>query len=119
MQSEGHGSGEEPERAAVKNPAAPLGSRLRSLIMRWKWGNIPIPESYVLALVAGAVLQFLKPYAITTAQWLVRVLGVPLLLAGLVLAGWSVVAAGEVSLEKPTVLLTSGLRYKRRVCRYL
>ena len=76
--------------------------------MRWKWVNIPIPESYVLALVAGVLLQFLKPYAITTVQWLVRVIGAPLLLAGLVLVGWSVAAAGEVSLEKPTVLLTSG-----------
>jgi protein-S-isoprenylcysteine O-methyltransferase Ste14 len=76
--------------------------------MRWKWVNIPIPESYVLALVAGVLLRFLKPYAITTVQWLVRVIGAPLLLVGLVLAGWSVAAAGEVSLEKPTVLLTSG-----------
>jgi protein-S-isoprenylcysteine O-methyltransferase Ste14 len=76
--------------------------------MRWKWGNIPIPESYVGALVVGILLQFLKPYALTTVQWLVRVIGAPLLLAGLVLVGWSVAAAGEVNVDKPKALLTSG-----------
>jgi protein-S-isoprenylcysteine O-methyltransferase Ste14 len=67
--------------------------------MKWKWSNIPLPEAYLVALLAGAALHFIKPLSITRAMRPRQAGGIFNLSAGLLLAAWSVASAGESELS--------------------
>ena len=76
--------------------------------MKWKWGNVPIPVQYLLGLIVGAILQFVLKPQLFAAPWIGVVIGLPLIVAGVALAVWSVLEAGNIEVEPPNSLLTSG-----------
>lgn len=76
--------------------------------MKWKWSNIPLPEIFLVTLLAGAGLHFIRPRRITKASRARQAGGLFNLSIGLLLAAWSVVSAGERDLDKPTALVTQG-----------
>jgi protein-S-isoprenylcysteine O-methyltransferase Ste14 len=76
--------------------------------MKWKASNIPLPEAYLAALLAGAALHFVKPLHITKARHLRQAGGLFNILLGALLAAWSVASAGESCLAQPRALVTRG-----------
>ena len=74
----------------------------------WRWGNVPLPESYLVGLGAGLLLQVIAPWRPPWPAGAGRAVGWPLLLAGLGLAAWAVRAAAEVLLEHPDRLVRGG-----------
>jgi protein-S-isoprenylcysteine O-methyltransferase Ste14 len=74
----------------------------------WRWGNVPLPETYLVGLGAGLVLQVVAPWRPAWPAVAGRAVGWPLLLAGLGLAAWAVRAAAEVRLDRPGRLVRSG-----------
>ena len=74
----------------------------------WRWGNVPLPETYLVGLGAGLVLQVAAPWRPPWPAGAGRAVGWPLLLAGLGLAALAVRAAAEVRLDRPDRLVRSG-----------
>ena len=74
----------------------------------WRWGNVPLPETYLVGLGAGLVLQVVAPWRPPWPAVAGRAVGWPLLLAGLGLAVLAVRAAAEVRLDRPDRLVRSG-----------
>jgi protein-S-isoprenylcysteine O-methyltransferase Ste14 len=74
----------------------------------WRWGNVPLPETYLVGLGAGLLLQVVVPWRPSWPAGAGRAVGWPLLLAGLGLAAWAVRAAAEVRLERPDRLVRRG-----------
>ena len=74
----------------------------------WRWANVPLPEPHLVGLGIGLLLQLLAPWRLPWPAWVGRALGLPLLLAGLVLAAWAVRAAAEVHLARPGELVRRG-----------
>jgi protein-S-isoprenylcysteine O-methyltransferase Ste14 len=74
----------------------------------WRWGNVPLPETYLVGLGAGLLLQVIAPWRPPWPAGAGRAVGWPLLLAGLGLAAWAVRAAAEVLLEHPDRLVRGG-----------
>jgi protein-S-isoprenylcysteine O-methyltransferase Ste14 len=74
----------------------------------WRWGNVPLPETYLVGLGAGLVLQVVAPWRPPWPAGAGRAVGWPLLLAGLGLAGLAVRAAAEVRLDRPDRLVRRG-----------
>jgi protein-S-isoprenylcysteine O-methyltransferase Ste14 len=71
----------------------------------WRWGNIPLPEAHLVGLGLGLLLQVLTPWRPAWRAAAGHVLGWPLILAGLGLAGWAVRAAAGVDLDRPDQLV--------------
>jgi protein-S-isoprenylcysteine O-methyltransferase Ste14 len=74
----------------------------------WRWTNVPIPETYVAALLGAGVLQVVAPLRMPLPQGIARLLGWPALAAGIGLAAWAVRSAGETDVDQPSRLVTSG-----------
>ena len=74
----------------------------------WRWGNVPLPETYLVGLGAGLLLQVVAPWRPPWPAGAGRAAGWPLLLAGLGLAAWAVRAAAEVRLARPDRLVRGG-----------
>jgi protein-S-isoprenylcysteine O-methyltransferase Ste14 len=74
----------------------------------WRWGNVPLPETYLVGLGAGLLLQVVVPWRPPWPAPAGQAVGWPLLLAGLGLATWAVRAAAEVDLEHPDQLVRGG-----------
>jgi protein-S-isoprenylcysteine O-methyltransferase Ste14 len=74
----------------------------------WRWGNVPLPETHLVGLAAGIVLQVTAPWRLAWPAWIGHAGGWPLLLAGLWLAGWAVRSAADVGLEQPDRLVLNG-----------
>jgi protein-S-isoprenylcysteine O-methyltransferase Ste14 len=74
----------------------------------WRWGNVPLPETYLVGLGAGLLLQVVAPWRPPWPAVAGRAVGWPLLLAGLGLAAWAVRAAAGVRLERPDQLVRRG-----------
>ena len=74
----------------------------------WRWGNVPLPETYLVGLGAGLLLQVVAPWRPPWPAGAGRAVGWPLLLAGLGLAALAVRAAAEVRLERPDRLIRRG-----------
>jgi protein-S-isoprenylcysteine O-methyltransferase Ste14 len=77
-------------------------------ISAWRWGNVPLPETHLVGLGAGVLLQVIAPWRLSWPAWIGRACGWPLILAGLWLAGWGVRAAADVDLERPDQLILRG-----------
>jgi protein-S-isoprenylcysteine O-methyltransferase Ste14 len=74
----------------------------------WRWANVPLPEPHLVGLGIGLLLQLVTPWRLPWPAWVGRAVGVPLLLAGLVLAARAVRAAAEVHLARPGQLVRRG-----------
>jgi protein-S-isoprenylcysteine O-methyltransferase Ste14 len=74
----------------------------------WRWGNVPLPQTYLVGLGAGVLLQVVLPWRPPWPAWVGHAVGWPLLLAGLGLAAWGVRAAAAVDLERPHQLVLRG-----------
>jgi protein-S-isoprenylcysteine O-methyltransferase Ste14 len=75
----------------------------------WRWSNVPIPESYLAAIVAGIVLHRLRPVPLLARPLVGVMVGGPVLTAGILLAAWAVSAAGRtIIISEPDRLVTGG-----------
>jgi protein-S-isoprenylcysteine O-methyltransferase Ste14 len=75
---------------------------------RLHWRNIPIPQAHVVGLVVGILLQLLLPMRVFPHAWIGHAAGWPLVLAGIALALWAALEAGERDISSPDRLITSG-----------
>jgi protein-S-isoprenylcysteine O-methyltransferase Ste14 len=80
----------------------------RVLGARWRWSNVPVPESYLAAIAAGTVLHRLRPVRLFGRSRVGLTVGGPVLMAGVLLAAWAVSAAGRVDIAEPDRLVTAG-----------
>lgn len=76
--------------------------------MQIKWNNVPIPEGHVIPLMLGIIAQEVIPSPLDMMAWLRYTFGIPALLAGVLLAAWSVREAGTIEVHAPTKLITTG-----------
>lgn len=74
----------------------------------WRWANVPLPETYLVGLGAGLLLQLIAPWRPPWPAGVGHGVGWPLLLAGLGLAAWAVRAAASVDLQRPDQLVRRG-----------
>jgi protein-S-isoprenylcysteine O-methyltransferase Ste14 len=74
----------------------------------WRWGNVPLPETHLVGLGAGVLLHTVVPVRPPWAAWVGQATGWPLLVAGVGLGAWAVLAAGPVGLERPGRLVRGG-----------
>jgi protein-S-isoprenylcysteine O-methyltransferase Ste14 len=75
---------------------------------RSRWRNIPVPEVYVLLLMAGIAVHLFLPLRMFPALWVGHAAGWPVLGIGVSLAAWAVSAAANIDIAKPTDTVTSG-----------
>jgi protein-S-isoprenylcysteine O-methyltransferase Ste14 len=73
-----------------------------------KWKNIPIPEGHLIPLMLGIALQGLFPCRPFKIQWISYGIGVPMLIAGSLLIGWSVHEVRKIDIAAPDQLITTG-----------
>ncbi len=76
--------------------------------MQIKWKNVPIPEGHVIPLILGILAQESFPLPLDNIEWLSYALGIPLILAGIILAAWSVHEVSAIMVEAPKELITTG-----------
>jgi protein-S-isoprenylcysteine O-methyltransferase Ste14 len=74
----------------------------------WRGQNVPVPEPYLLGIAAGAWLQRVRPWRLPGPRSLNRVIGSSLVAVGTYLVARSVLVAGQVDLDRPDELVTSG-----------
>jgi protein-S-isoprenylcysteine O-methyltransferase Ste14 len=75
---------------------------------RLNWSNFPIPEGHVILLILGIALDLCLPIGLFETNPLAYMFGALLLIAGVALAVWAFVTAGEMEIEKPHMLITTG-----------
>jgi len=75
---------------------------------RWRWGNVPLPETYLMAIAAAVVLHRRRPLRLRIDQTIATRLGWPVVLAGLGLIAWAVRSAAQIDIDRSSQLLTSG-----------
>lgn len=76
--------------------------------MRFRWVNFPIPEAYVIGIIAGWVVDFFFPLKLFEFSRTGISMGIPVVLIGLGLCVWSVIEAGRMEVAAPNALLTGG-----------
>lgn len=76
--------------------------------IQFRWRNVPIPEGHVSLLLLSAGLQLVSPRPLFAPSRVRRACGWPLVLAGSLLAGWAVMAAADVDIDRPGQLVTTG-----------
>ena len=74
----------------------------------WRWGNVPLPESHLILIVAGLVLGAMWPLDLGMSGIWSTVVGFALSLLGVVLALWATHTAGSVRLADSKRLVTGG-----------
>ncbi len=87
--------------------------------MNIRWRNVPLPEPYLIALAAGAVLQAAVPWLLPVPSVVMLPAGVLLVAIGLGLIAWAVQAAQEVEVARPSALITHGPYARSRNPMYL
>lgn len=75
--------------------------------MMIRWTNLPVPETYVAAILGAVVLQVVAPLRMPLPHGIAR-LGWPALATGVGLGAWAVRSAGETDVDQPTRLVTTG-----------
>ncbi len=73
-----------------------------------RWSNVPIPEPHVAAVLVAASLHYLLPLRLPLAGPARWVSATALVGAGVGLAAWAVVSAGEADVESDAALVTEG-----------
>lgn len=73
-----------------------------------RWSNVPISEIHLGGIIAGTLLHVAFPLDIFNWGWMGHALGWPVLAAGLLLAGWAVVEAGDADISSSPRLLVTG-----------
>lgn len=76
--------------------------------MRIKWKNIPIPEGYLLGILAGIVIHFFTRKIIFPPMLVGHLVGWPLIVTGAGICCWAVAAADAEDLSSPQKLVTRG-----------
>ena len=76
--------------------------------IRLRWSNIPIPEAHLGVLIAGIVVHMFIQWRIFNTTWIAHAAGWPVVIIGLALAAWAVIAVSETNIAEPTRLITSG-----------
>ena len=76
--------------------------------VRWRWGNVPLPETFMVGLAAGVLLHFVARPRLSWPAWIGHAVGWPSLLAGVWLASSAVRAAADVDMERPDKLVLGG-----------
>lgn len=76
--------------------------------MTWKWGNFPVPEQHLIGLFFGGGLHLLLDGPLLSNSWTGFLVGLALVMIGVGLAAWSVVAAGDIDIDAPHRLLVIG-----------
>jgi len=76
--------------------------------MAVRWANVPIPETYVAALIGAALMHVTAPIRLPLSPSIGRVAGWPMLAGGIGLAAWAVASAGEADVEGQSELVTAG-----------
>ena len=76
--------------------------------MRIKWKNVPIPEGHIIPLILGIFAHESIPLPLDNIEWLSYALGFPFILAGIILAAWSVHEVSAIEVEAPKELITTG-----------
>ena len=71
-------------------------------------GNVPLPEPYLLGIAASAGLSRVRPWALPGSPLTHRLAGAPLIAAGTIVIARSLQAAGQVDLDHPRRLVTTG-----------
>jgi protein-S-isoprenylcysteine O-methyltransferase Ste14 len=73
----------------------------------WRWSNVPVPEAHIGLMSVGVVAHVLRPWPIASRPSVRRV-GWPLIMIGLALVAWATREAGDIDLERPDRVATSG-----------
>jgi protein-S-isoprenylcysteine O-methyltransferase Ste14 len=73
----------------------------------WRWSNVALPEAHIGLMSIGVLAHVLRPWHIASRPSLRRV-GWTLIIGGLALAGWATREAGDIDLERPDRVATSG-----------
>jgi protein-S-isoprenylcysteine O-methyltransferase Ste14 len=76
--------------------------------MQIKWKYVPIPEGHVIPLILGIFAHESIPMPLAIIGWLRFMLGIPFILAGIILAARAVQEVGTIEVEAPTELITTG-----------
>ena len=71
--------------------------------------NIPIPPQHLVGLLLGTFLNFRFTQRLFSLSWKGHLLGWPLIAVGVWISVRAAIEAGEMSIESPTKLLTTGL----------
>lgn len=74
----------------------------------WRWRNLPLPEAHLVGLGAGLIIDAVTHWRLGWPVIARQGIGWPLIVAGLAVVAWAVLAAGAVDLERPEVLVRSG-----------
>lgn len=91
--------------AASSRPTRPPPELLARV---WRWANVPIPETYMAALLGALVLQRILRFKLPLARTLAAAVGGTMLVAGIGIAGWAVRSAGATDVARPSALITTG-----------
>lgn len=73
----------------------------------WRWRNVPLPEAHIALLAVGIVAHARRPWPLGSGRSLQRV-GWLLIVSSVALAAWATRVAGDLDLERPDRLATSG-----------
>lgn len=76
--------------------------------MQVKLKNIPIPEAHVIAIIISFLVRLFFPTQIFLNNWIGHLLGWPMVVIGVLIITWATVKAGEVSMDEPDELITTG-----------
>lgn len=74
----------------------------------WRARNVPVPADYPVVLAVGFGLHRIRPWPMPGSRRAHRLVGLPLVAMGLLLAAWSVRTAAEVDLARPDRLVCVG-----------
>ena len=74
----------------------------------WRWGNVPLPEPFLVGMGAGLLVQVVMPWRPPWPAGAGQALGWLTTVLGLVLAVWAVRTAAEVDLGQPRRLVRRG-----------
>jgi protein-S-isoprenylcysteine O-methyltransferase Ste14 len=76
--------------------------------MTINWKNIPIPEGHLITIVLGVFAESNLPQPFIQAEWIGYALGIPISLAGIIIAAWSVREVNAIVVDDPEKLITTG-----------
>jgi protein-S-isoprenylcysteine O-methyltransferase Ste14 len=76
--------------------------------MRFLWRNFPIPEPFIIALLAGGLLQVIIPASLLPSSAAGLMAGSLMACVGVATIAWGILAAGGNDLDKQTALVTTG-----------